>query len=74
MQVAKILKDIMERENLSYADVSRKLGMERRYVSTVLRKSNLKIETVEKICDACGYDLSVVATSRIDGFTFNLTD
>ena len=73
MQVGKVLREIMARENLSYADVSRKLGMDRNYISVVLGKS-LKLETVEKICDVCGYDLSIKAVSRIDGYEFDLSD
>lgn len=74
MQVDKELQDIMARERLSYTDVSLKLGMSRGYVSTALQKKSMKLETVEKICDACGYDLIVKAVSRADGFEFDLTD
>lgn len=72
MQVDKVLQEIMAREGLSFTDVSKKLGMTRTYISTILKKGSIKYETVERICDACGYDVVVKAVSRIDGFEFDL--
>ena len=72
MRVSQMLREMMAREKLSCAELSRKLGYQRTYMNAMLNQNTFKLETIERICDACGYDLSIKAVSRVDGFEFDI--
>ena len=63
-----VVKLIIEREELSITDVSRKMGHERAYLNTRLARGNPKTSTLATFCEVVGYEL--VVRSKDDGFEF----
>jgi transcriptional regulator with XRE-family HTH domain len=55
------LKDIMEREKVKAAQLSRELGLDKGYLSRFLNgKINISLPKLEQIADYLGYDIEFV--------------
>jgi transcriptional regulator with XRE-family HTH domain len=61
MRIGLQIKIAMVGEELSAADLARKVGMSRAHLSEVQSgKKNPSIVTINKLCEALGYDLMLV--------------
>ena len=71
MNGTEIMKEILKRESLSPAKVSRDMGHARTYLNTIFSEGgNCKLETLREFCEATGYQL--VVRSKADGYEFDL--
>lgn len=53
--------DAIESKRMSKADLARKTGHSRAYITQTLKRGvNLTIKTMVELADACGYDLHIV--------------
>ena len=64
---AAVIKELMERDNVSKADLARKAGVSRGYVTQALSEEpqydNIgSLETMDKFATALGYNLNVATT------------
>ena len=67
MRADKVLREIIDKENLSATEVSLRVGKTRKYMSTLFSHHRIpQADTMAGICDAIGYDLLV--RSRDDGY------
>lgn len=71
MRADKVLRAIIDRENLSATAVSLRIGKTRKYMSTLFSHERIpQADTMAGICDVVGYDLLV--RSREDGYEITI--
>lgn len=73
MRADKVLKTIMDREGISAAEMSRRLGKSRLYMSTIFNNQRVPtVGTITRVCEELNYELLV--RSCDDGFEITIDE
>jgi transcriptional regulator with XRE-family HTH domain len=64
-QFCDVLESALEHEKLTRADLAKRMGRSRAYITKALRRGrNLTIKTMVELLASCGYDLCITARPR----------
>lgn len=72
-QVKRIIKNIMNENNITYDKIAALLDSTKQNVYKILNKNQLKLDDVKKFCDVLGYrfEIGIVKGDRIETDLYN---
>lgn len=72
-QVKRIIKNIMDENNITYDKIADLLNTTKQNVYKILNKNQLKLDDVKKFCNVLGYrfEISIVKGDRIETDLYN---
>lgn len=63
-QVKDIIKEIMEREKVTYRDLANKINTSQQNIYSIINKKQLKLDDILMVCNALGYTFEIKITKE----------